>query len=335
MEVDGKEFLRNVALEQEQEKLRKEQEKLRSLRKDSVYKEQQENNPTPNDDSAYLDLSLGGTQSNPQPKQAQYNENIEDIMLEPEDPNKQKKKYILLGLALILVFVITILVIRVVSNTETEQEAQTVKNEDQQELMADKILNKIDSNEEFQKAKEKKSTKAQMDQLEAQQKQQATLDVPEETVKQDSPLLIEDPAEQEPVRDPLGLDATPEPKQVQKPQPPKNEVATKKEQVVVENKVTPKKVEAVKKTPTPTKQSTGKVQGFYVQVGAFTKQPAKSLLDQISKLGYNFAVHPVNIKGTTYNKVIIGPYPTRNRAKVDLPDIKQKMNKPGAFILSF
>jgi DedD protein len=334
MEVDGKEFLRNVALEQEQERLRKEQEKLRASKKESVYKQEQEREAAAND-SAYLDLSLGGSQNSSQQNHTPHNETIEDIMLEPEDPNKQKKKYILLGLALILVFVITILLIRVISNDEVEQGAQNVQNEEQQELMADKILNKIDSNEEFQKAKEKADTKTQMDQLEAQQQQSSQLEVPKESIKQTTPLLIEEPEVEEPVRDPLGLDSTPEPKQVVKQQLPKPDVATKQEQVVTENKVTQQKVEATKKAPTPTTQSTGKVQGFYVQVGAFTKQPAKSLLDQISSQGYSYAIHPVDVKGTTYNKVIIGPYPNRDTARKDLPLIKQKLQKPGAFILSF
>jgi len=342
MEVDGKEFMRNVALEQDKERLRKEQEKLESLKRESVYKEKR----TPlEEESAYVDLSLGGLNNTPHQAPIQETDPIEDLRLEPEDPNKTKKKYILLGLALILVFVITILVIRVVSNSDTEQTIENI-NPEEKELITDKILDKIDSNEEFQKAIEKKDAQKELQQMEDQrEKEQSRLDLPDETVSSNTPLLIDKPTKEQNIqKDPLGLDSVPDKKVtapvVQKRVEPKAVVPTpKKETVKTQNTVTQKKVIVEKKAPAkvvqPTKQSTGKVSGYYVQVGAFTKQPAKKLLDEISKKGFEYAVHPVNVKGTVYNKVIIGPYPTRNIANQKLPEIKQKLKKSGAYILKF
>ena len=62
---------------------------------------------------------------------------------------------------------------------------------------------------------------------------------------------------------------------------------------------------------------------YYVQVGAFTKQPSKQFLSVITKNGFSYKLK----KG----KLLIGPYNNKAAAKRDLPKIKDKINK-GAFI---
>lgn len=345
MEVDGKEFMRNVALEQEQEKLRREQQKLKEMRREAVYKKEQ--NRHEQEEAAYVDLSLDDLGETPIPKQQTTSrETIQDIRLDPEDPNKTKKKYILLGLALILVFVITILVIRVISNTGTEDSLDGAAPE-QKELITDKILDKIDSNEEFQKAVEKKDAQKEMQQLESQRKEeQPQLDLPKETVKNDTPLLLEIPVKEEQVRDPLGLDSVPDTQDVQKTVE-KQQVAAKDKVIETKNTIANNQVKIEKKIPelpkvkptqvkTPAAKATSsKVEGYYIQVGAFTKQPAKALLNEISSKGYTYAVHPVNVKGTMYNKVIIGPFPSRTVANQKLPEVKQNLKRSGAYIVRF
>ena len=61
MEVDGKEFLRNVGIEQDKERLIQEQKRLEELKRASVKREQNyvENNvPKQEDESAFVDLSI-------------------------------------------------------------------------------------------------------------------------------------------------------------------------------------------------------------------------------------------------------------------------------------
>ncbi len=347
MEVDGKEFMRNVALEQEQERLRREQEKLKALKRESVYKKEQ--NVEEQEESAYVDLSLNDLASMSSSSQTQqstpHRETIQDIRLEPEDPNKAKKKYILLGLALILVFVITILVIRVVSNSDTQDSLQN-ETPEQKELITDKILDKIDSNEEFQKAVEKKDAQKEMQELENQrQEAQPKLELPKEVAQKETPLLIQKPQKEEAVRDPLGLDSVPDTQVAPKPVQPKVEKGTVQEKAKVvetKNSVTKDQVKVEKKVPAlpqvksaQPQVSSSKVAGYYVQVGAFTKQPAKALLTEIRTKGYVYAIHPVNVKGTMYNKVIIGPYPTRAIASQKLPLIKQQLKRSGAYVVKF
>lgn len=333
MEVDGKEFMRNVALEQDKERLRREQEKLEALKRESVYRQQQQQRLEDEDQPAYVDLSLGSFEN----KKASPEPTIEDIMLEPEDPNKQKKKYILLGLALILVFVITILVIRVVSNSDTELATNDVQTNEQKEFTADAILDKIDANEDFQKALETKEVQKEVQAFEQQRAtEEPKFQHPDEAmIEKTSPLLIEKQQPQEPPRkDPLGLDSEPIEKTVMAPQ--KEEVQPAQNVVKTKNVVAEKTVKVETKAPavSPAKTSSN-VSGYYIQVGAFTKQPAKALLDQITKSGYSYTIYPVNVKGTLYNKVIIGPYPTKATATNDLPLVKQKLSKPGAYVLKF
>jgi DedD protein len=342
MEVDGKEFMRNVALEQEQEKLRKEQQKLQELKREAVYKKEQ--NMREQEESAYVDLSLNDLGETPSPKQATSSDAIEDIRLDPEDPNKTKKKYILLGLALILVFVITILVIRVISNSGTEESLDGEKIE-QKELITDKILDKIDSNEEFQKAVEKKDAQKEMQKLEDQrQEAQPKLDIPNETSQNKTPLLVEKPQKEETRRDPLGLDSVPDTPD----SPPvvkaveKKKTTVKPKVVETKNAITNQQVKIEKKIPelppvraSKPKAATSKVSGFYIQIGAFTKQPSPKLLKEISSKGFSYAVHPVEVNGMLYNKVIIGPYPTRALASQKLPEVKQKFKRSSAYILKF
>jgi DedD protein len=331
MEVDGKEFLRNVSLEQDKERLIQEQRKLEALKRDSVMKNRSYS--APREESAYVDLS-----SQDKTPYKEEENIIDDIMLEPEDPEKNKKRYILLGIGLILIFIITILVIRLVSNNDTKEKMENL-NPETKELATDKILDKIDTNEEYQKVIDKNSA------LEEIQKQEKTkqnnlneIVIPNETA-QDTSLMIDKPKSiEEPQRDLFGLT--------------KEEVAQKQEVVevdkpqpkpVVEKKVVNKLVEQVKKevvvkTPVVTAPLTTKstnVSGYYIQIGAFTKEPDKNLLSSISSKGYDYNVHQMTIKGTVYNKVLIGAYPTKEIALKDLDKVKKDFNNKNAYILKF
>ena len=62
MEVDGKEFLRNVGIEQDKDRLTHEQQKLEELKRASVKREQNYMDmdaEANNEESAFVDLSIG------------------------------------------------------------------------------------------------------------------------------------------------------------------------------------------------------------------------------------------------------------------------------------
>ena len=329
MEVDGKEFLRNVGLEQDKERLMQEQRKLEALKRESVMKEKQFSAPT--EDSAYVNLS-----ANKNPYKEEENV-IEDLMLETENPEKNKKRYILLGIGLILVFIITILVIRLVSNNDTKEKMENL-NPETTELATDKILNKIDTNEEYQKVIDEKATMQEMQKLDqSKQNNLNEIVIPNETA-QDTPLVIDKPKPiQKPQRDLFGLtkeEAAQKQETVKVVTPQPKPPVVKKEVVkpVVKEKVA--KPVAVK-PPVVSTTKTANVAGYYIQIGAFTKEPAATLLNSIEKKGYNYNVHQMTIKGTVYNKVLIGAYPTREIALKDLDNVKKDFNNKNAYILKF
>ncbi len=347
MEVNGKDFMRNVGLEQDKERLIDEQNKLESLKRDSVKREENNlNNNAQDNESAYVDLSI----NNDHP--AQEHENvINDLRLKPEDPNKNKKRYIVLGIGLILLFIITILVIRLISNNDIEDKMEN-RNPQINELGRDKILDKIDTNEEYQKVIDKKVALEESNMLEAKEKAKINvIDVPSETLE-NTPIVIDTPKlDEKPKRDLFGLDKTnkieKEEKVVeikQKIVSPIEKIVEVKPKVVVKPKVekTPKKTGQPKrkilvKSPAETNfaKKTSNISGYFIQLGAFTKKPSDKLLNSITKKGYDYTVHTMSIKGKIYNKVLIGSYKTRTNASKVLSKVRKDFNNKNAYILKF
>ena len=75
--------------------------------------------------------------------------------------------------------------------------------------------------------------------------------------------------------------------------------------------------------------------GYFVQVGAFTKTPSQNYINNIKKANLKYKVYPVEVNGTLYNKILIGPYSSRAQAKQDIDNIKNKLNLSSAFVLKF
>ncbi|MDC0932856.1 SPOR domain-containing protein [Arcobacteraceae bacterium] len=339
MKVDGKEFLRNVGIEQDKERLTQEQQKLEELKRASVQREQnytdmdaQENEK----ESAFVDLSIGSDS----PKE-NLNNNVEDIVLNSSTSDENKKKYLILGIGLILLFIITILVIRLISNGDTEDKLEDINNA-KTEVVKEDILNKIDSNEEYQKVIDRKIALEESNKIAQQQKKEMNeILIPEQKID-NVPLVLNTPKTQvKEKRDLFELDKT-----VQK-------VIYKKD---VEPIVSPKIVKkVVKEEPKKITKSTipkrtivlppakeknftknvNSLSGYFVQIGAFTKAPNKNLLKDITKKGYSYTVYQLVIKGKLYNKVLIGSYKTRSNALGKLNKIKSDFNNPNAYVLKF
>ena len=326
MEVDGKEFLRNVGIEQDKERLIQEQKKLDELKRASVKREQNyknTNNESNNEESAFVDLSIG----NDSPKQNNTN-NVDDIILDTSTQNN-KKKYIMLGFGLILLFIITVLVIRLISNNDTENKLNDMSSK-KTEVAKEDILNKIDSNDEYQKVIDRKIAMEESSKNIQKQKQEINEIIIPEQKSDDVPLILETPKQKEvKQRDLFELD-----KKAQKVLQEKQKVIKK----VVQPKVLTKPKKEIVVPPVKeknlSKESTS-LSGYFVQIGAFTKAPNKNLLKNISKKGYSSVVYKLVIKGKMYNKVLIGSYKTRAEATAKLSQIKADFNNPNAYILKF
>jgi len=338
MEVDGKEFLRNVGIEQDKERLIQEQQKLEELKRASVKREQNYmdmDTQVDQDDSAFVDLSIGSDSPHTNPEN-----NVEDIVLDNTSNTDNKKKYIVLGLGLVILFIITVLVIRLISNNDTEEQLNDVT-KSKTEIVKEDILNKIDSNEEYQKVIDKKLALEESRQIaEKQKKEMNEIIIPEEKID-NVPLVIDTPKPKvQEKRDLFELDNASK-KVVNKVI---SEAKNKKQVIKEETKKvsTPKVLSKPKrdiivppaKEKNFTKKSTS-LKGYYVQIGAFTKAPNKNLLKDISKKGYDYTVYKLTIKGRIYNKVLIGSYKSRSDATRKLSQIKIDFKNPNAYILKF
>ncbi len=98
--------------------------------------------------------------------------------------------------------------------------------------------------------------------------------------------------------------------------------------VAVPSKPTPKPKttkRTSKKAPNNTLPKSGR---YYIQVGAFFRYPPdKKFLGSIEKEGLHYVIVVGKKNGTSYKKVMVGPYPTRSAAKKDLPRIKRRINQ--------
>ena len=112
---------------------------------------------------------------------------------------------------------------------------------------------------------------------------------------------------------------------------PQEEVIEEPTPLVKPKKVIKKKT-AVKKHIAATKHiATPKaVSGsYYIQVGSFSKyEPNKKFLGKIKKLGFHYKYHKVG----SMNKVLVGPFKTRNDAKTARIKLRSKV-EPGAFLV--
>ena len=326
MEVNGKEFLRNVSIEQDKADLAEQRQKLDEQKRDSLKKTPDYfDSDNIDDESAYVNIS-----NNTALPQEDDQNNLFDIKLDTSSTEKNKKKYIILGLSLVILFILTIIVIRVISNNEKEEQINPQSNA-AKEINKDKILDKIDSIEEYQKVigKVPKPT------IETIEKKDIIL--PEPT-KDLSPVIIDKPVNKQDIKRDLFELEKPEPKSIQKVEKKPKPVIKPKPTVKPKVKYTaPKKttVVAPPKVTNFTKKSNSKVQGYYIQIGAYTKKPNNKFLNSISKKGYRYAVHQVVIKGKNYNKVLIGSYPTKNLALKVIKKVKKDFNNPNAYILKF
>ena len=299
MEFKGEEFIRNIEIEKEKAKLKQQFESLEAEKNETVI-------PTTKyyDDEPVI-VDIHKDKSN----------HLDDILL--TNPNEEnKKKYIILAVALSLLFVLTIVIIRLISDDNNNN--QSLSSPKVESIKQDGLLNGPNSEQEYQKILDKKLKK--------------NLDI-DTIAQQELPIAKEkkvkkeiSKTQEEPEGDLFGMLDKPEEAPVKEPvkEPIKQEKKIEKAPVK-------SSIKDIKKLFNQTPKS--EVTGSYVQVGAFTKTPNKALLKEIEDKGYNYIIHKMNIKGTDYNKVLIGPYKDRKATEMVINKIKRDFKKPGAYIM--
>lgn len=323
MEFKGEDFIKKVQIKQEKETLK---QRLHDL-------EEQDTIITPprsqqlHDD--LIDL----------PEQE-----LGDILLSTQEETTDKKKYIILGLVLVVLFLITIVVIRLVTNSdESENDSFVDKKEN---ISQDKVLDDENIEQQYQKIINQKlkklqdEKKAKLDEKEKKAEESLNIKkVQKEEIKTLKPKEIQKQIKAKEIKKELmTLNEKPkiEPKKEVKASV-KKETKTPnwpvKKQTLREpsltdfsrsqtaDKLSTKKITAISKT------------GYFVQVGAFSKNPSKKYLDNIKSHGYSYKLHKVKVKGKNFTKVLIGPFKSRSTATNNMAKIKAKLSIASAFIL--
>jgi DedD protein len=268
---------------------------------------------------------------------------LNNIMLGSSNNSNEenKKKYLILGIVLVVLFLLTIIIIRLLSGETTKEDQFTSNNADSSEIK--KLSENSNIEENFQKIineRVKKDSAAPMvpeiaktneDKVEnIQQTSENTLEG-NETIQQDeAPATITNEAldetikkieDKKAVQKEKALEKTVE--KVTKKEPVKKEVA----QVKTEEKRSARNVAET--------SSSDMSKGYFVQIGAFSKKPSDSYINTIRNEKFKYKIYQTEIKGTLYNKVLIGPYSSRAAASQDIDAIKEKLSVTNAFIVKF
>lgn len=305
MEIKGEDFLKKVQIKQETEEL---EQRLSRLKKeeDMAFNSQPQNSIKNNieEDAVKVDIA---------------DQELGDIMLGTSNESNEtnKKKYLILGLVLIILFLLTIVIIRLLNSPSEDSGFETNKSKEE------KILENDNIEEQYQKIIDEKlkNIKEQNNQVEQKEEELNIQSIEEKEKKVEEEAIAkpdvfgikEEVAVEEKKEEPV--------KEVVKVEPP----VTKQKPVVTQPKVEKK----------PVVKTTTKPEGTFVQVGAFSKQPAQKYLDKIVNNGFAYTLYKVNINGKIYNKVLIGPYKNRAEAEKNMEIIKRKLNISSAFILRF
>lgn len=301
MEIKGEDFLKKVQKKQETEELEQRLSQLKGEEESIQPNSQQYSAPKrsmQDDDAVKVDIA---------------DQELGDIMLNgstasSESNETNKRKYLILGLVLIILFLLTIVIIRLLNSPDNQEDSFNNQDETVQE---EKSLENDSIEQQYQKIIDEKlkNIKEQTNQTQEQAVDENELNI--DSIEQKEKKVEEKKAKP----DVFGI------------KPKQEEV--KKEVVKEVSKKEPVK-QPVKKVTTSSKPK-----GTFVQVGAFSKQPAKKYLQKIEANGFNYTIYKVTVNGKVYNKVLIGPYKNRASAEQNMSIIKRKLNISSAFILRF
>lgn len=278
--------------------------------------------------------------------------NLDDLIIDDIQPEKNKSKGILTILALLIILLIVAIIMTRMFLGENDKNS-TVVEQKQEDLISPEL--KLDTSGHNQEADKKEldqlssvmeetpaakpanapidlsqpSSTTQAEQIKPETTQIDEASQPNTTLTPNEATTIEPAKEEVALTQETSLDAPTE-AIADAPQPAKEalDVAEENLENITE---APKKQEAeeVIETPAPkpvTKSASRKPStssSYYIQVGSFTSQPSKQFLSVITKSGFQYKLD----KG----KLLIGPYSNDAAAKKDLPNVRNKINK-SAFI---
>ena len=339
MNIKGDDFVKNLEIEKEKEKLRKQTNNLDKLKKQTI---------TSNtfDDSNNTIISNDFHNAN----------ELDDIVL--LNDSNSKEKYIVLTFAFVLLFLITLIIIRLLFQPE-----QTNKFSDDNFISQDARLDNIHSNKidnisddialnNQNNLNDNNTNISQNYDLKEQKGDLFSINQNEisNSIKNNEILIEKEKVEPlvekekvEPLVEKRSMTQVVQ-KEEQTIQAPIKEIIL--EDKIIENrhltpptkdfkiekrvkKVFPKKIEEVNKIlkPKPSKIA------YYVQVGAFKTSPSPLLINKLKNSSMSYIIRKMTVKSQTYEKVLVGPFDSYALAQKDLLKIRNASNNKKAFIL--
>ncbi|MDD2895400.1 MAG: SPOR domain-containing protein [Aliarcobacter sp.] len=330
MQIKGDEFIKKVQIQQEREELERKLNELEevemSINNDSVIFEKNSN--------------------------VEENEHeLDNIMLGSSITNEDnKKKYLILGIVLVVLFLLTIIIIRLLtneapkedqftSNSASSTEMKKLSESDNIEQNFQKIINervKKDANEPMVPEVQGNTSTTPSGNAEDSGTSQAFENLQKEAENYNSNTgRITDEAIDQTIKKVEKSKSVPREKTVVK----QKEESLPKEDTVVK-KVETKRTSIKDLVDTPSSStndtsSSSVSSGYFIQIGAFTKKPSDSYVNSIRNAKLKYKIYQDEVKGTTYNKVLIGPYNSKAAASENIEDVKQKLNVTSAFVVKF
>jgi len=338
MQIKGEDFLKKVQLQQEKEELERKLTELDESRIsiNSINLGNNLNNAYRNIEEETPSINLNRNSMNNQFEDEPHE--FDNIML--ENPTfgttgeDNKKKYLILGIVLVVLFLLTIIIIRLLTSDSKKEDPFTSNNQSSSEM---KTLSENSGNIEdrYQRILDDKAKK---DSIEPSTNQQINssndrLDMIKET-KEEAKLAQNENFSDSSIPNET-LDETIK-KIEEKKQTPKTSETTPA--ASTKTQAEPKKsirdlVEGNAVAKSTNQEATGS--GYFIQIGAFSKRPSESYLKNITNQGFKYKVIQEDVKGSTFNKLLIGPYSSRAAASNDVSAVKNKLNIQNTFIVNY
>jgi DedD protein len=343
MQIKGEDFLKKVQLQQEKEELERKLTELDESRIsiNSINLGNNLNNAYRNVEEETSSINLNRNSMNNQLEDEPHD--FDNIMLEnPTFGNNgedNKKKYLILGILLVVLFLLTIIIIRLLTSDSKKEDQFTSNNNSSEMRTLSENSNAIDAN--YQKI---------VDTDRARKESNETMVPLPNATSTDTKLNTIQEANQ--------ANNTPSVNETYQAEA-KNSISNQEMDDTIkkiEEKKANKKEETVQKTPTAKTESKKSIKdlvegnstssstaqnfssganGYFVQIGAFSKRPSESYLNSITKEGFKYKVIQEEVKGTMYNKLLIGPYSSSSTASSSVSTIKEKLNVTSAFVVKY
>ncbi len=321
MEIRGEKFIKKVQLKQEKNEIEQRLTEIKNAQ--AVYEE-----PVRESTASILEREIG----------IQEEQEYSDIMLGKHTNSNElnKKKYLVLGLILVILFLLTIIIIRLLtSDSSSNNSFAKYKNENVQNILENenieeeyqKIINEKLKNIKEENIKEEKRQEIKNEKIVDEKLNLKVIEKNEQIIEQ-TEVIKADMFNTKNIYTPSKKVAREEVK------------FTKiiKEAKIIKKEKTKK---VLKKAINKSKNnkvlslSFNKPKGTFVQIGAFSKIPTNKYLSSITKHGFKYKIYKIKIKNKIFHKLLIGPYNSREQAKLETDNIKKKLNISSTFILTF